>query len=296
MKHFKTFRQFRQHIVCIFAAFAFVVAGCGGGADDGIYLEQAGSTQMDSMGDSGDGDAFGAGENAGSDSGAGDSDSGTGTGESGAGDDAGSKGSASGTGSGGSGGAESSGASDDTSAGDDAGSKSDADAGESSGQDGGDSLLFVYVCGAVARPGVYELPAGGRVFEAVELAGGMTEDAGLSGVNQAEQVSDGQMIYIPTQQEIDDGTSGQAQTAQGAAQGAEAEAGGGAPGGDGLIDLNTATQEQLMTLSGIGEAKAKSILDYREEHGGFSSPEEVMQVEGIKEGLYNRIKDDIKVS
>ena len=61
------------------------------------------------------------------------------------------------------------------------------------------------------------------------------------------------------------------------------------------MNLNTATAEELTTLSGIGQSKAEDIIAYREENGGFSSPEEIMQIRGIKEGLYNRIKDDIKV-
>lgn len=152
----------------------------------------------------------------------------------------------------------------------------------------------VYVCGAVLSPGVYVLNAGARIYEAIELAGGLTENAGLTAVNQAQEICDGQMIYIPTKEEAaaypatasqapTDGTAEQTKKAAG-----EQEA-------DGRVNLNTASEAELMTLSGIGQSKAEAILAYRETHGGFSSIEEIMNVDGIKEGSYNRIKDSIKV-
>ena len=146
----------------------------------------------------------------------------------------------------------------------------------------GGEACYVYVCGAVSVPGVYALPAGSRVYEAVQMAGGLTENAGLTSVNQAEMVQDGQMVYIPTAEEmphIMGGSAGQME---------ESEA-------DGKVNLNTASLDELMTLSGIGQAKARDILAYRQKHGDFSNVEEITKVAGIKEGLYDRIKDDIKV-
>lgn len=147
--------------------------------------------------------------------------------------------------------------------------------------------LYVQVCGAVKMPGVYELKQGSRVFQAIELAGGLREDACDRDLNQAQPLADGQKIYVCTQEEAAAG-----ETAP------EGEAGGGGSGGgseDGKVHLNTAGLEELMTLPGIGESKAKLILSYREEHGSFAAPEDLMQIRGIKEGVYNKIKDRITV-
>lgn len=146
-----------------------------------------------------------------------------------------------------------------------------------------DSLCYVYVCGAVECPGVYVLAENSRIYEAVAMAGGFCADARKEAVNQAGTVADGQMIYIPSEEETESGSAAEA------LNGTDATA-------DGRVDLNTASVEQLMTLPGIGKAKAESIVNYREEHGAFSSTADVMRVEGIKEGIYNRVKDSIKVN
>ena len=123
---------------------------------------------------------------------------------------------------------------------------------------------MVYVCGAVENPGVYELPENSRVYEAVAMAGGMTED--------------GQMLRIPTMEEV-------------AAAQEESESN----VDDGLLDINRASVADFMTLPGIGQSKAEALFQYREAHGRFSSIEEIMNVDGIKEGVFNKIKDSIKV-
>jgi len=137
---------------------------------------------------------------------------------------------------------------------------------------------FVYICGAVNTPGVYEVTQNARLYEVIEAAGGLTEDAAEESVNQAREIVDGEMVRILTQEEA--AKDGLEETAQDS---------------DGRIDLNLATAAELMTLSGIGQTKADSIIRYREKNGSFSSVEEIKQVEGIKEGVYNRIKDHIKV-
>lgn len=137
--------------------------------------------------------------------------------------------------------------------------------------------VFVYVCGEVVSPGVYELLEGARIADAVEAAGGMTEAASRTYLNLAELVSDGQKIEVPSKEQET------ALTEERLAKEA------------GLVNLNTATEQELMTLSGIGEAKAREIVSYREEHGGFSSAEELMEIPGIKEGVFNKIKDQITV-
>lgn len=138
------------------------------------------------------------------------------------------------------------------------------------------ATAFVYVCGEVENPGVYEVATGSRIFEAVSLAGGLTADADVDAVNQAEVVSDQQMIRIPV---IGEEPSEAAEAAV----------------SDGKINLNTATREELMTLPGIGESKAASILSYREEHGSFSDITDLMNIPGIKDGVFSKLKEKVKV-
>ena len=142
----------------------------------------------------------------------------------------------------------------------------------------GPGTIFIYVCGAVRTPGVYELPAGSRVFAALEAAGGMTGQADPRSLNQAEVLEDGQQITVYTREE------------------AEALPPVGGSGEDpGKVNLNTASLEELMTLPGIGEAKAGAIIAYREEHGDFQTIEEIQQVEGIKEKVFEKIKEQIEI-
>lgn len=139
--------------------------------------------------------------------------------------------------------------------------------------------IYVYVCGQVVCPGVYELKESSRLYEALEAAGGMTETAADTYLNQAESLEDGQKVYVPSREE-------EASLVSVPEGGKE----------DGKVDLNQASKEELMTLDGIGEARADAILKYREDGGGFRSAEELKEVEGIKDGIYNKIKDKIKVS
>ena len=138
--------------------------------------------------------------------------------------------------------------------------------------------VFVYVCGAVQKPGVYELPAGSRVYEALAAAGGLTEEADEKSLNQAELLRDGSQITVYTKEEASSLPAPAGETA-----------------GSGKVNLNTAGKELLTTLPGIGDAKADAILQYREENGGFSSIEEIMQIEGIKEKVFEKIRDLIEV-
>lgn len=163
--------------------------------------------------------------------------------------------------------------------------------------------LYVHVCGAVVKPGVYALDAGDRVYQAVAAAGGFAEGASEAYVNQAMELVDGMRLYIPTEEEARDTLQEELLMEAEALRSAGSDAvnNGNVAGGasaavnDGKVNLNTATKEELCTLSGIGEGKAQSILKYREEHGSFTTIEEVMQVEGIKEGLFQKIKDHIIV-
>lgn len=171
--------------------------------------------------------------------------------------------------------------------------------------------ICVHVCGAVKKPAVYELPAGSRVYEAVAKAGGFTEDADESYVNQAQSLSDGVKLVIPTRQQTSEmEASGETEAPIGiveAEQGANISESGGsvksaeADGGqvstsDGRIDINTASEAELCGIPGIGATRAAAIVAYRQERGNFTSIEEIMNVSGIKEGTYAKIKDRIKVN
>lgn len=142
---------------------------------------------------------------------------------------------------------------------------------------------YVHVCGEVAHPGVYRLTEGQRVFEAVELAGGFTDAAADTFLNLAEPVFDGMKVEVPDREQAAQMPAGQEKQSQSAEQ------------NSGKVNLNTATREELMTLRGIGQAKAEDILAYREQYGGFGRIEEIMKVPGIKEAAFQKIRDDITV-
>jgi competence protein ComEA len=125
---------------------------------------------------------------------------------------------------------------------------------------GGD--VVVDVAGAVRRPGVYRMPAGARVVDAIERAGGPEEDALLEGINRAARLADGQQVVVPAR-----GSGGAAATGSGAE--------------DGPISLGSATPEQLETIDGIGPVTAAKIVEYRDQHGGLSSIDQLDQVSGI---------------
>ena len=164
-----------------------------------------------------------------------------------------------------------------------------------------DSQSFVvYVSGYVNNPGVYELSAGSRVIDAIDAAGGYSKEAYDNYLNLASLISDGQMIYVPSEEEVESGS-----IERGVASGADGSGAGGVTGGNGggnggnssdsgtLVNINQASKEELMTLPGIGESKADKIIAYREANGRFNSPEGIMEISGIKDGLYNKIKDKI---
>ena len=141
--------------------------------------------------------------------------------------------------------------------------------------------IVVYVCGEVNAPGVYELPEGSRLYQALDAAGGMTGAAADTYLNQAEGLSDGQSIYVPSAEEAADWKNGIAEPA------------GSGNTDAGKVNINTANKEELMTLSGIGEAKALSIMEYRETNGRFEKIEDIKNIPGIKDGVFEKIKDQI---
>ncbi len=144
------------------------------------------------------------------------------------------------------------------------------------------SVCYVYVCGEVLYPGVYRLSEGQRIYEAIGLAGGFTPEAAQSYLNLAQPVTDGMKIEVPDQEQA---SVMPAETAGIAAVSADS----------GKININTADRSQLMTLSGIGEARAEAIIAYRTEHGNFQTIEDIMKVSGIKDAAFQKIKEKITV-
>lgn len=149
--------------------------------------------------------------------------------------------------------------------------------------------IYVYVCGHVAKPGVYALEEGDRICDALALAGGVTEDGRGEALSQAARVVDGQTIYVPG---VDEDWNGSAVTVVPADFG-QTKAYDAIE--DSRVDINQASREELMSLPGIGESKASDILKYREEHGGFQSVEELMNIPGIKEGVFRKLEEYVKV-
>ena len=164
------------------------------------------------------------------------------------------------------------------------------------------AMIYVDVCGAVANPGVFQLAAGSRVFQAIEAAGGYLPEAALTCVNRAGVLTDGQQLYILTQEErgrqgldpaemsgaSDGQMNGSAGTGQNTGMTAQVQQ-------DNRININTADEAQLTTLTGIGATRAQAIIAYREENGPFAAIEDIMNVQGIKEGTFAKIKDEIVV-
>lgn len=160
-------------------------------------------------------------------------------------------------------------------------------AGDSAAGDGVTSdSIYVHVCGAVKKPGLYELAGDSRVADVIEAAGGFTDKASKNYLNLATVVNDGQKIVVPSKSEVKNGLAAadgdetvKQQTPKAAA-----------------VNINTAGIEELMTIPGVGESKAESIIEYRQKNGGFTCKEDIMNITGIKEGVFSKISDYIVVN
>lgn len=140
-------------------------------------------------------------------------------------------------------------------------------------------IIFVDVIGCVVNPGVYQLEEGSRVFQALELAGGLTEEAEVKSINRAAVLSDEQVITVLSVEEYEEMQKNS----------------GGLGFVDGKVELNSADAKALESLSGIGPSMAEKILQYRQEHGRFHKIEDLMKVPGIGEKTFQQIKDKICV-
>jgi len=153
------------------------------------------------------------------------------------------------------------------------------------------TTIYVHICGAVSKSGVYEVESDSRISDLIKLAGGLSKKAAGDYINQAKKVSDGERIYIPTVDEVaklskqqllegdksSDSGNNQDTTQQSQTSGTR-------------VNINIATAEQLMNLPGIGQSKAESIISFRTENGKFKKIDDLMKISGIKEGLFGKIK------
>ncbi len=137
-------------------------------------------------------------------------------------------------------------------------------------------LVTVHLVGAVANPGVYHLPVGSRVYELLEISGGLTEDADYESLNQARPLFDGEQVIVRSSNEA--GESASSSFSQ-----------------EVKININRATAAELMTLPGIGEVRAKQIVEYRDKNGYFTDPRELMDVGGIGEKTYSNLSELITI-
>ena len=151
----------------------------------------------------------------------------------------------------------------------------------------GRDTVLVHICGEVQTPGVYELTADSRICDVLLLAGGFTADADTEAVNMAAGIEDGMQIVIPTETDRTSETTGNRsdRTGETAAGKTESQS----------VNINTADKETLMSLPGIGAGKAEAVIAYREAGGIFKDIKDIMLVDGIKEGVYAKIKDKICV-
>ena len=155
--------------------------------------------------------------------------------------------------------------------------------------------IYVDVGGAVLCPGVYLLPEDARVFQAIEAAGGFSPEAASWSLNKARPLSDGEHLYILTEDEAAARAIIPEDMGASVPEGTGIEEISSGPEENGKVNINTANAEELCSLTGIGQAKAQAILSYREKNGSFAAPEELMNVPGIKGGTYEAIKDKISI-
>ena len=141
-----------------------------------------------------------------------------------------------------------------------------------------EEYIYVHIEGCVNNPGLIKATKGIRVYELIELAGGATDEADLSKINLASIVADAQKIYIPRIVLYEENGEALSSISR-----------------EGIVNINTATLNELQILDGIGPSMAKKIIDYREKEGYFTKPEDIMNVSGIGESKYNKIKDRITI-
>ena len=139
------------------------------------------------------------------------------------------------------------------------------------------AVVYIHICGEVLNPGVYQVRAESRIYDVLLLAGGFTDEAAEEAVNLAKPVTDGMQIMIPSVEELQQEKEALDRQRTG------------------MVNINTASVEELCVLPGVGESRAADIVAYRNQHGAFETKEEIMQVSGIKKGLYEKIQSKIYI-
>lgn len=147
--------------------------------------------------------------------------------------------------------------------------------------------IYVSIQGEVCKPGVYIMPAGSRVFELINKAGGVTDAAQTSDINMVYVLEDGMQLIIPSSLDEEEQyiVSDDLTAIPDKPSGTDS----------GLVNINKASLQELTSLPGIGETRAKAIIAYRDNGGIFEKPEDIMKVSGIKAGIYEALKDNICV-
>lgn len=143
------------------------------------------------------------------------------------------------------------------------------------------SLIIVEIKGEVKNPDVYEIEDGSIIRDLINLAGGLTSEANTDGINRAEKLRDNQLIVIPNKSDISSGSviNQNASTTNNSS----------------VININTAPLEELKKITGVGDVKAQSIIDYRDKNGGFKSIEELKNIDGIGSKTFEKIKDQVGI-
>ena len=144
--------------------------------------------------------------------------------------------------------------------------------------------LKVHICGEVNDPGVYDAEEGSRIMDLINIAGGQTEDACLDALNLAQKVSDGQKVYVPSEEEVSEGSYLK-----------DPDLNGSLSGDSRIININTAISSQLEELPGIGPVTAGNIIEYREKYGPFENKEQLMDVIGIGPKKFEKVRDLINI-
>lgn len=147
----------------------------------------------------------------------------------------------------------------------------------------GTKMIVVEIKGEVANPDVYEISEGSIIRDLITKAGGLTNEANIDKINRADKLRDNQLIVIPNKNELSNANT----NINVSKEGNTAE--------EGIININTASLEELQKINGVGEVKAKSIINYREKNGGFKSIDEMKNIEGIGDKTFEKMKDQITI-
>ena len=151
-----------------------------------------------------------------------------------------------------------------------------------------DNAIFkIHLCGEIKKPGVYEIEKGSRIIDLINIAGGQTEDACLDALNLAQEVFDGQKVYVPSKEEVNGGFYLENSDPDGRFSGDS--------GYGSIVNINTASSSQLEELPGIGPVTAENIIEHRKRYGSFGSIEELMNVSGIGPKKFEKVKDLINI-